>query len=391
MRILETNFDDELREPFDFYDKLHNKNYHVCVGTDGTWGVFKYQDVERVLTDYSNFSAIGINKIMNPDWLDPKCHRKNLLTAEDPPCLLKSRRRITTLFSKRHVDSLVPYMREQAERLAANYPRHAKYDFMVTFSYPFISCVLNRFLGTNYHYSEIKSWIDAIESMTLKESARKIQVENAILNQRAKFMTYIEMRRKNPQSDFISKLIVEYGDVIDNDDLLDYMELAISSGFHTVLHLLTHILAIIIKDKALKQELTNNPALIPLFIDESLRMYPSVLFTMRVSLKDVDMHGYTIPQGKFIRPFIGAANRDPKVFISPNSFDIHRKNNNEHLAFGSGVHFCLGYRLAIAELNIALESMLRHFDVVRLPEKLENRVAIPTLLGYTNLEISIGQ
>ncbi len=390
MSALEVDFNSIQSNPFSTYKHLHNGKHTECRGTDGSWAVFKYKDVARVLKDFKCFSAIGVKEAMCPDWLGKPCRRSEFIVMQDPPTCNKNRKPINKLFLKKNIDTLIPLMRKEANELAKNFPKRG--DFIEHFSYPYISSVLNEFLGTDFNFEEIRQWIVAIESITVKAPASKNAIESTIKQQRSRFLEIISHKRDHPSTDFISKIIIENGESLSNDDLLNIVELVVSAGYHTTIHLLSQIVLLLTKNKEIKKQLKESHELIPLFVHESLRLFPTVHFTMRQTVESIDMHGdYTIPKGAQVRVLLAAANRDPEVFSNPDEFDLFRTNNNENLTFGLGPHVCLGSILAHKEMCAAVEAIVNYFGDISLQDDLKNRVKIPSLLGFTSLNLTLNQ
>lgn len=134
----------------------------------------------------------------------------------------------------------------------------------------------------------------------------------------------------------------------------------IAGGQETTANLINSVMLSLMENVGELELLRSNPELLPGAIEEALRFRSPLQWIMRVPRRDVELHGQTIPAGKLVLAVVGSANRDAKYFPNPDQFDI-RRAPNAHLAFGHGIHFCLGAALARLETRIALSDLLRRF------------------------------
>jgi len=173
----------------------------------------------------------------------------------------------------------------------------------------------------------------------------------------------IAARRKSPQNDLLTRLIdaeIE-GDRLTHEEILAFFRLLMFAGQETTTNLLNNAVLCFLDHPDQLSKLRITPQLLPSAIEEVLRYRSPFQWMMRTPLRDVEVHGMAIPKGAFVLPMVGAANRDPKHFPHPNRFDIAR-DPNPHVAFGHGIHFCLGAALARLEARIALSDLLSRFE-----------------------------
>lgn len=149
-----------------------------------------------------------------------------------------------------------------------------------------------------------------------------------------------------------------------------FFQLLLIAGTETTTNLINNAVLSLMENPGQLELLRGNPGLIPLAIEETLRYRSPVQFVFRATTRDVEMHGQTIPAGVLVMPVIGAANRDPRQFANPDRFEITR-DPNPHIAFGHGVHFCIGAPLSRLEARVALTDLL-----TRLP-RLERSTTEP--------------
>jgi cytochrome P450 len=203
------------------------------------------------------------------------------------------------------------------------------------------------------------------------------------------FRGLIAQRRAAPRNDLLSGLIVaeEAGDKLNEIELLATCILLLIAGHETTVNLIGNGMLALLRHRDQLERLRREPALIGTAVEELLRFDGPVQRTARIPSEDVVVGGRTIAKGEMVMPFIGAADRDPAQFPSPDLLDIGR-TDNRHIAFGWGIHFCLGAPLARIEGQIAINTLVR-----RLP-KLELATAQPeyrqslTLRGLKALPIT---
>ena len=178
----------------------------------------------------------------------------------------------------------------------------------------------------------------------------------------------IDRKRSNPKDDILTKLIQaeDEGQKLSEDELVAMIFLLIIAGYETTVQLITNGTLTLLQHPDQLEKLRANPDLIDSAVEEILRYSGPVHRTKPgYALKDLTLHGVTIPKGATVMPFLGAANRDPAVFKNPDVFDIERFPN-KHLGFGSGIHTCLGAPLARMETKIALINLLKRNPNLRL-------------------------
>jgi len=204
----------------------------------------------------------------------------------------------------------------------------------------------------------------------------------------------IERKRSNPKDDILTKLIQaeDEGQKLSEDELVAMIFLLIIAGYETTVQLITNGTLTLLQHPDQLEKLRANPDLIDSAVEEILRYSGPVHRTKPgYALKDLTLHGVTIPKGATVMPFLGAANRDPAVFENPDVFDIERFPN-KHLGFGSGIHACLGAPLARMETKIALTNLLKRNPNLRLavdPSELELQ-ARPGWHIYSSLPVVLG-
>jgi cytochrome P450 len=201
-----------------------------------------------------------------------------------------------------------------------------------------------------------------------------------------------EERRRAPLEDLITGLVQaeEAGDKLDKEELQGMVFLLLVAGHETTTNLIGSGVLALLQHPDQLARLRSDPDLLPSAVEELLRFCaPVVTSTLRYAAEDVTLRDVVIPKGDMVLLVIAAANRDPTRFLSPNVLDIARANN-KHLAFGHGIHYCLGAPLTRLEGEIALGTLLRRMPDLRLsvaPEALTWRSPHFVLRGLVKLPV----
>ena len=180
------------------------------------------------------------------------------------------------------------------------------------------------------------------------------------------FYAMIEQRRQEPKNDLISALLAAQinSEHLDMMELLGFCILLLVAGNETTTNLLGNAILSLTENPEAMEQLRAEPALLPDAIEEVLRYLSPIRAMFRATIKDTELGGKKIPAGEFISAWIGSANRDEEQFPNAGQFDI-RRSPNRHVAFGHGIHFCLGAPLARLEAKIALGIMLERLPNMR--------------------------
>jgi cytochrome P450 len=177
----------------------------------------------------------------------------------------------------------------------------------------------------------------------------------------------IAERRREPREDLVSGLITaeEQGQILSEDEMLATAMLLLVAGNETTTNLIGNGMLALLRNPDQLERLCADPSRAPAAVEELLRYDGPVQATGRVAMEDLEIGGQKVTKGQAVLTVLGAANRDPTQFENPDELDLDRRPN-EHVAFGDGIHFCLGAPLARAEGQIAFETLLRRFAQPRL-------------------------
>ena len=347
----------------------------------GVWLVTRYEDVVAVLKD-ERFVK-DWRKAMTPEQLAqippiPEAMRllsENMLD-KDPPDHERLRRLVSKAFTPRLIEHVRPRVQEIADALLDAVEEGGEMDLIDDYAFPLPIIVIAELLGVPAEdRNKFREWSNAAVSGDTTQE----YVEKVLLPHMEAFVGYLramfEEKRKNPKEDLISALVraEEAGDKLSEDELLAMVFLLLIAGHETTVNLIGNGTLALLQNPGELQKLKSDPALIKPAVEELLRYDgPVETSTERFAREDVRIGDTVIPKGEMVMVVIAAADHDPERFPKPDELDITRPDN-KHLAFGKGIHHCLGAPLARMEGQIALGTLLRRMPNLRLkgsPESL---------------------
>jgi cytochrome P450 len=355
--------------PYPFYASLRRDHpvYRV-EALGGAYAVSRYDDVAYVLAHPELFSstAVGMTKVRG--------RPTRLLIAVDPPDHTRMRSLVNRAFAPQMVADLTPRIREVTDELLAPVLRRGEFDLIADLAVPLPVTIIAEILGVDpARHEDFKRWSDntLVERSTLSPEER--------VRSRAEtdaFQTYLEAviaeRRVRPRGDLISVLVQAHGQekAISADEVVAFVGLLLIAGNETTTNLIGNAILALLEHPDQLTLLRNNPSLLPNAVEEALRYDTPTQLLFRTATCDVELAGMTIPKGATVVPIFASANRDECKFPEPDRFDV-RRDARGHLAFGHGIHFCLGAPLARLEARIALEAVLRLPGLHRTDERVE--------------------
>jgi len=343
-------------DPFPHYERMRAAAPVFHDEPSGSWHVFRYDDVQRVLSEHATFSSrMGGDAPSGSGQL----FASSLITA-DPPRHRQLRSLVTQAFTPRAVDALAPRISaltdELLEGIAA---RGGSADLIQDLAYPLPVIVISELMGIPAQDRErFKHWSDTIVSQTRTGPGSGSQ-DSTTSEMVEYFLALIDQRRSRPGEDLISSLLsaeIE-GQKLSVPELLGFCALLLVAGNETTTNLIGNAVLCLAESPGTLERLLKEPALLPQALEEVLRFRSPVQSMYRVSVAETEVGGARIPAGAPIVAWIGSANRDERQFERAAEFDVDR-SPNRHVAFGHGIHFCLGAPLARLEAKIALAALL---------------------------------
>ncbi len=350
---------DVRRNPGPTYDDLLRTAPVLHLARPDLWVVSSYDLVKRVLTDHDAFSSALSDGPATSMWL----------LFLDPPRHTKLRGLVTRAFTPRAVAALEPRIRAVSRGLVESLAGRDAFDLVVEYALPLPLLVIAEMLGAPARdHPTFRSWSDDVLGL-VHSVAGSPGAAAAVERFRAThdaMRSYLEEllgeRRARPRDDLLTALgdaCVE-GERLTLDELLGFFELLLVAGHETTTNLVANAVLAFVEHPDALAAVRADAGLLPTAVEEVLRLRSPVQTTFRVARRDIALGGADIPKGARVLPLIGAANRDPSRFAAPERFDVTR-DPNPHVAFGHGIHFCIGASLARLEARIALTDLLSTF------------------------------
>jgi cytochrome P450 len=377
--------------PYPIYAQLRSTTpVHRVSLPDGrdVWMVTRYEDVVGVLKD-ERF-AKDWRKVMTPEQLAqvppiPEVLRplSNNMLGTDPPDHERLRSLVSKAFTPRLIERMRPRVQELADALLDAIEDQREMDLIDDYAFPLPIAVIAELLGVPAEdRCKFREWSDAAVS----GNATQEYMQKILIPHMQAFTDYLramfEEKRKNPKDDLVSALIQaeEAADKLSEDELLGIVFLLLIAGHETTVNLIGNGMLALLKHPDQYQKLKEDPSLIKPAIEELLRYDgPVETSTERFAKEDVAIGETVIPKGEMVMVVIAAADHDPERFSEPDTLDITR-TDNRHLAFGKGIHFCLGAPLARMEGQIAINTLLHRIPKLRLKGSRESLVWRPSLM-----------
>ena len=356
-----------------------------------------YEECERVLRDDAAFSS------------DPRTARGPLAAAlerqrrgfplgetptvlnSDPPAHARLRGLLNRAFTPRAIEGLAPRIEEIAASLLADGAAGGRFDLVGGFARPLPIIVIAELLGAPAEdRGRFREWSAAIARAT--NLLNPPPVLDAAREAAAALVAYMEgivaQRRRAPGADLTDALLAaeEDGERLTRDELLAFSILLLLAGHETTTSLIANGALALAGHPEQAARLRADPALLPRAVEELLRYDGGVQGVVRFARRPAELDGRAIGEGDALLPMIAAANRDPRQFGHPDELDLAREPNR-HLAFGRGIHFCLGAPLARLEGRIAFAALLGRFPALRVAGGGAERGGTLLLRGLERLEL----
>jgi cytochrome P450 len=357
--------------PYPFYASLRETGPIQFVETlmQGCYVVTRCEDIAPVLKNPALFSS----KMMASDVLLPRglgedvlrlFQLENSLLSSDPPLHTRLRTLVSRAFTPRRVTELEPHIREISRELLDTMLAREEFDLVADLAAPLPVIVIAEMIGVEPERRlDFKRWSDDIvQATSLLNMGKDLpRIRNSILEFQMYLEAAIERRRREPRNDLISALIESSeteGGFLSTQDVIGFARLLLVAGNETTTNLLGTGMLALLRHPSEWERLVADASLIPNAIEEMLRYDGPAQAIVRLAAEDTEIAGHPIPKGSRVLLLLGAANRDPRRFPEPDRFDVTREVQG-HIAFGHGVHFCLGAPLARLEAKVVLEELLR--------------------------------
>ena len=345
------------RNPYPLYDQMRSSSpVFKAPPPFDMWMIFDFEGVKQVVSDHETFSSA----VPAPD---------NWFIFFDPPRHTKLRALISRAFTPRMVGNLEPRIRQLSRELLDKRIEHGVMDLAADYSVPLPMMVIAEMIGIPIaDWPRFKRWSDGILKLSYtmrgmerdEEAATALNVFRAVSAEMNSYLTeMIAQRKVAPKDDLLTRLVEAEvdGERLIQAEILGFFQLLVVGGQETTTNLINNAILCLVENPDQLARLRSAPELLPSAIEEVLRYRSPLQWIMRTPKRDIELHGQMIPAGKLMLPMIGSANRDPKQFRDAARFEITR-DPNPHIAFGHGMHSCLGAALSRMEARIAIGDLL---------------------------------
>jgi cytochrome P450 len=346
-----------------------------------SWALMKYADAYGALRDHETFSSTN-----NP--LVGRAFPPLVLIFDDPPRHTRFRRLVNKAFTLKRVEALTPWISSVVSELL-DCAGLGEIDIVQQYTVPLPVRVIARLLGIpGEDYETFKRWSDAFISLVSMDNSERMR---SIQEMVGYFGKIAATRRAHGAEDLITALVeaeVE-GERLEEWEILGFCMLLLIAGNETTTNLIGNILNLLAARPELWQQLRRDRSLIETVIEETLRYESPVQRISRTITRDVEVSGVRIRKGDLVTVYFGAANRDPTEFPNPDEFRLDRDLRN-HMAFGMGIHYCLGAPLARAETKLTLSAFLDRFSAIKCGiAPAVRQMMTPVVFGFQQLPLVV--
>ena len=342
-------------DPYPFYAYLRREAPVAPLGLMDLWGIARHEDVLRVLRDPETFSSVVGQRLIEGEELPS-------MLFNDPPIHTRLRGLIAKAFTPRVVELQRDSIASRAHELVDAMLAKGDPDIVLDLAYPLPVMVIAHMLGVaDGDHATFKRWSDAII-----ENVAPILLtgdDSALTGVNQEFDAYFSKRlaklRREPEDNLLSELVHVETDEgkLTELELLMFCRLLLVAGNETTTGLIVNATRAFSEYPEVLARVRADLSLLPAALEEALRYYAPFPATFRRTTRDVEVAGTTIPKDTRVLVFLASANRDERAFESPDEFRLDR-GTNRHVAFGMGIHYCVGAPLARLEAEIALRDLL---------------------------------
>lgn len=390
-----------MMDPFPVYAKMRQEVPVRWVPMFNGWFITRYEDVKTLLNDKRTVSSNAINKV--DDMLPPEARQQTRelrdffslwMVFMDPPDHTRLRRLSNPAFVPRVIKNLDERIYEVVDDLIDDLKGKAQADFIGDFAYPLPSIIIAEILGIpKLDRHLLKTWSHKIGLFFADQTpgfTPEIEMMHQTIEEMKTYMEgVIEEHRRNPQEDVLSALIAaeEDGDKLSTEELISTAIFFLFAGHDTSRNAIGNGLYSLLKHRQQYEKLVQDISLAPLASEEMLRFEGPQALVVRDAASEISIDGQTIQPGQKLFLFTASANRDPNQFENAHLMDITR-DPNPHLAFGRGIHICLGMPLARKEIQVAVEQVVRRVSNMCLVDEAPNWRPSFTQRGLATLNIA---
>lgn len=387
--------DDFLENPHEVFRGIREQSAVYYNEERDFYALTRYADVADAYRDHAVYSSAGgIDLAMVQSEQSPP----EVILFMDPPEHGRMRGLASAAFTPRAVSGQREVVAEIV-RAYLNVADPATFDVVRDFAEPFPVEVITRMTGVPTEFrQQVRVWSDAaLRSRSGTAEAEQSAALTATLELFAYYMKLVAERRDELGDDIISELVAARlersagnSSHLDDLEIASFAALLAGAGALTVTSTIGSAIAAFSHHQDQWQRLVDDRSRIGAAVEEVLRFDGPVLYNVRCTRQEISLHGVRIPAGKPVLLCAAAANRDPRIFVNPDRFDIDRPRTTQHFAFGQGIHTCLGKALARMECEIAIDHLLDFMPRYRVDWPHSRRVSSALEWGWSELPVQRG-
>lgn len=391
-------------DPFEFYAALQEECPVYREPETGMYMVTKFEDVQAVLKDVKSFSnnlprsmvVMGdLSDLYRSIMAEKGWVPTQTLQLTDPPEHSRYRSLLDRVFTLKRVSEMKPRIEEITHAVIDSWINDGECDFNSQFAAMVPGIFICEQLGLDgKDLPMFQKWVYAYLSLATRkcDEAQMREWADTELEMQHYLANVFEERRENPTDDLISAIVNAEGEdrePLTMHELQSVMAQLVAGGFETTQTAISHGMWRFLREPDLLEKVRADLSLMEPFCDETLRIESPTQHMVRLATRDVEVGGTVIPAGSVVLAGLGAANRDGDKFPCPHMFDLERANGRTHVAFGFGIHRCVGANLARQEIISALTAILERLDIIELACELPHPVHISALQFIPMKELPI--
>ncbi|RSM35318.1 cytochrome P450 [Amycolatopsis balhimycina DSM 5908] len=368
----------------------------------GMWNVYGHPEIEEILRDPATFSSDTtrlVPKEMMPD-ADLEAMTAGNLLQLDPPLHNKMRKLVSRAFTPKVVADLEPRIAAITHEMLDAVTTPGRLELVEDLAYPLPVIVIAELLGVPASDRHLfKGWVDKMfessEQLSLvkKDEKQDEAIKKSLEGQKSLtdyLGVHVDERRKQPREDLLTKLVEAEldGERLSRNEVVNFANILLLAGHITTTMLLGNSVLCLDTHREWDERIRADRSLVPPAIEESLRFLTPFAAVARTTMREVELGGVTVPADQLLMTWVAAANRDERVFTDPDAFDPLR-DPNPHLAFGRGIHFCIGAPLARLEGRVALNILFDRYPALRtIPGEPPKFQVNPNMTGVRELPLT---
>jgi cytochrome P450 len=369
-----------LADPYAVMAKLPGAEKPVFFAPSiGYYVITSYAAIEAVFRDTGSYSAAVAQAPLVP--IVPEAQQILLagghkpqpsMVSLDEPEHVRLRKPAARAFSMKRVTAMIPTIEATTARLLDSVGTETEFDLVATLAFPLPANIVFSLMGVpERDYAQLKQWCGYRAALGWGRPAPEDQVE--IATTMAAYRKYmrllVDVKARQPGDDLTSDLVAihnENPERLTLDEIASILFSLSFAGHETTTGLIGNTVRRLLEDPDRWADIAGQRDLIPAAVEETLRYDPSVPVWRRITTRPVTLEGVDLPEGARLFLWLAAAGRDTAAFDQPDEFDVHRPDAERHLAFGKGLHYCLGANLGKLEAQIAVAELARRYPRLRL-------------------------